>query len=163
MWVLEKTLGDPTQMVHLNGPESLERISRRHRAYVRMSSDRSAGCMYTIITGPEKHSVGNVGYWEAEWEGEKAWETGWFVLPEFQRMGIAAAATKLLISHVALLDRRFLLAFPSVGNQPSNAICRKLGFARILEKDLEYPPESGKRLRVNVWRFDLNGPEPAPG
>ena len=49
MLVLEKTLGDPSQMIHLNGPENHERLERRHEEYVRMSIDPIAGCMYTII------------------------------------------------------------------------------------------------------------------
>jgi RimJ/RimL family protein N-acetyltransferase len=44
-------------------------------------------------------------------------------------------------------------AFPSVDNAPSNAICRKVGFELLGEKDFEYPP--GNPLRCNEWRFDL--------
>src|SRR5581483_8812256 len=116
MWVLEKTLGDPAQMVHLNGPESPERLKKRHQNFVALSSDLSSGCMFTITVGPENEPAGSVGYWETDWEGEKGWETGWFVLPEFQGKGIATAATEMLISHVARLGRRFLFAYPSVTN-----------------------------------------------
>lgn len=153
IWVLEKTLGDPTQMVHLNGPESSEKLQKRHRKYVAMSADQHAGCIYTITMGPEKASVGNVGYWETEWDGQKGWETGWFVLPEFQGKGVATAAMRMLVDHVAALDRPFLFASPSVNNAPSNAICRKLGFVLVKKVDSEYPP--GKPLRINVWRLDL--------
>ncbi len=155
MWVLEKTLGDPTQMVHLNGPESSEKLQNRHKLFLSMSADHHAGCMYTITIGPEKAPVGNVGYWEAEQDGQKGWETGWFVLPEFQGKGIATAAIRMLADQVANLDRRFLFAYPSVNNAPSNAICRKLGFVLIREVDSEYPPESERHLRVNIWRLDL--------
>lgn len=154
-WVLERTLGDPVQMVHLNGPESEERLKRRHELFLTMSSDQSAGCMYTITVGAGSSPAGNVGFWETEWEGENGWETGWFVLPEFQRKGVATAATKLLIEHVAQLSRRFMFAFPSVGNTPSNSICRKLGFVLMGENESEYPPKSGLKLRHNVWRLDL--------
>ena len=155
MWVLEKTLGDPTQMVHLNGPESSEKLQKRHKLFLAMSADYHAGCMYTITMGLENAPVGNVGYWEAEQDGQKGWETGWFVLPEFQRRGIATAAIRMLANHVATLDRRYLFAYPSVNNVPSNAICRKLGFVLTREVDSEYPPESGSHLRVNIWRLDL--------
>ena len=153
MWLLENTLGDPTQMVHLNGPESAEKLQKRHRKYVAMSANQSAGCVYTITMGPQNAPVGNVGYWETEWDGQKGWETGWFVLPEFQGKGVATSATRLLVKHVAKLDRRYLFASPSVNNVPSNAICRKLGFLLTKELDSEYPP--GKPLRINVWRLDL--------
>ncbi|HUK80281.1 MAG TPA: GNAT family protein [Nitrososphaerales archaeon] len=155
MWVLEKTLGDPTQMVHLNGPESSEKLQKRHKLFLAMSADQKAGCMYTVTMGPENAPVGNVGYWEADQDGQKGWETGWFVLPEFQGKGIATAAIRMLVSKVAKLDRRYIFAYPSVDNAPSNAICRKLGFVLTEEVDSEYPPGSGKALRVNIWRLDL--------
>lgn len=155
LWVLERTLGDPSQMVHLNGPESPEALRKRHGRYLARSSDPVAGCMFTITVGPENAPAGNVGFWEAEWDGQKGWETGWFVLPELQGRGIATAATKMLIDYVAKLGRGFLLAYPSVNNGPSNALCRKLGFTLIREEESEYPPKSGRSLRVNVWRLDL--------
>ena len=101
MWVLDRTLGDPSQMVHLNGPESTEKLQKRHKKYVAMSADPHAGCMYTITMGSENAPVGNVGYWETEWDGQKGWETGWFVLPEFQGKGIATAAMRNLRSSLA--------------------------------------------------------------
>ena len=158
LWVLEKTLGDPSQMVHLNGPESAEKLRERHKKFLAMSADPHAGCMYTITVGPEKVAAGNVGYWETEWGGEKGWETGWFVLPELQGKGVATEATKVLVNHVAKLNQRFLFAYPSVGNRPSNAICRRLGFALIGETESEYPPGSGRLLRVNIWRLELKAP-----
>ena len=157
MWVLERTLGDPSQMVHLNGPESPETLRNRHKLFLTLSADPSAGCMYTITLGLEDAPVGNVGYWERDEGGQRGWETGWFVLPEFQGKGIATAATRLLVNRIAKLDRRFLFAFPSVNNVQSNAICRKLGFRLIGESESEYPPKSGKLLRVNTWQLDLKG------
>ena len=155
MWVLERTLGDPNQMVHLNGPESAEKLRKRHKNFVAMSADPSAGCMFTIVIGSENAPAGNVGYWETEWDGQRGWETGWFVLPEFQGKGIAAAATRLLVNRVAKLDREFLFAYPSVNNGPSNAISKKLGFTLIGQTESEYPPKSGRSLHVNIWRLDL--------
>jgi RimJ/RimL family protein N-acetyltransferase len=48
---------------------------------------------------------------------------------------------------------RYLHAFPSVDNAPSNAICKKLGFELLGPCDFEYPP--GHQLRCNDWRLDL--------
>ncbi len=155
LWVLEKTLGDPSQMIHLNGPETAEQLQRRHKRFLAMSVDPRAGCMYTITVGPKNTAAGNVGYWETEWDGQEGWEVGWFVLPDFQGKGIATTATRTLADHVAELSRRFLFAYPSVNNAPSNAICRKLGFDFIGETESEYPPKSGRMLRVNIWRLDL--------
>ena len=158
MWVLERTLGEPGQMAHLNGPESLETLRKRHAKFLALSFDPSAGCMFTITVGPGDTPAGNVGYWETEWAGERGWEVGWFVLPEFQGRGVATEATRTLLDRVAKLGRRFIFAFPSVDNGPSNAICRKLGFALVGETESEYPPKSGKRLHVNIWRLDLKAP-----
>jgi RimJ/RimL family protein N-acetyltransferase len=155
IWVLERTLGDSSQMVHLNGPESPEALRKRHEKFLALSSDPTAGCMFTITIGSENAPAGSVGYWETEWDGQKGWETGWFVLPEFQGKGIATTATRMMMDHVAEKSRRFLFAYPSVNNGPSNAVCRKLGFTLIGETESEYPPKSGRRLRVNVWRLGL--------
>jgi RimJ/RimL family protein N-acetyltransferase len=53
------------------------------------------------------------------------------------------------------LPHRFLHAFPSVGNAPSNAICRKLGFTLLEECEFEYPP--GTFMQCNDWCLDLFG------
>ena len=76
------------------------------------------------------------------------------VLPEFQGRGIAAAATRLVIE-AARADgkHRYLHAFPSVENAPSNAICRKLGFELLGDSEFEYP--KGSFMRCNDWRLDL--------
>jgi RimJ/RimL family protein N-acetyltransferase len=155
-WLLERTLGDPTQMVHLNGPESAEKIARRHLMLVAMSADPRVGCQFTILAGPERAEAGNVGYWESEWKGVKGWEMGWFILPQLQRQGIATAATQQVLERLAALDGpRLAFAFPSVDNVPSNAICRAVGFELSETVDSEYPPGSGRTLRVNVWKRSL--------
>jgi RimJ/RimL family protein N-acetyltransferase len=154
LWMLEKTLGDPNQMKYLNGPESAEKLQKRHKNFVAMSQDQHAGCMFTILsrTAP----AGNVGYWESEWKGQAGWEVGWFVVPEYQRCGIATAGTKLVVELLTKLKRhKFVFAFPSVENAPSNAICKKLGFTLIEDASSEYPSGSGRSLHVNVWRLTL--------
>jgi RimJ/RimL family protein N-acetyltransferase len=157
-WLLEKTLGDAAQMVHLNGPERIEQIRQRHSKFVAMSSDPSSGCQFTILAGPRRDPAGNVGYWDGEWKGETGWEVGWFVLPEFQGHGVATAATRLIVAKMAKeSSRRFVFAFPSVENHPSNAICRKLGFALLEPVTAEYPAGSHRSLTVNVWKLTLPG------
>jgi RimJ/RimL family protein N-acetyltransferase len=154
LWLLERTLGDPSQMIYLNGPESVEKIQNRHKKLLAMSAN--AGCQFTILAGAENAAAGNVGYWESEWKGQKGWEMGWFVLREFQRGGIATAASRQVIELLAKLQsHKFVFAFPSVDNLPSNAICRNLGFTLIEDISSEYPPGSGRLLHVNVWRLPL--------
>ena len=154
--LLERTLGDARMMTHLGGPESAEKLRERHKKFAAMSEDSSAGCVFVITIGSERTLAGTVGYWERDWDGQKAWETGWSVLPEFQGQGIASAATSLIVELLTKLRRhRYLLAFPSVDNHPSNAICRKLSFALLGQTEYEYPRGSGSFMRCNNWRLDL--------
>jgi RimJ/RimL family protein N-acetyltransferase len=95
-----------------------------------------------------------VGYWERNWAGHDAWETGWAVRPDFQGRGLATQAMRLLIDVMrADGQRRYVHAFPAVDNAPSNAVCRKLGFALVGPFDFEYP--AGHPLRCNDWVLDL--------
>ena len=151
--LLQKLLGDPAMMQHLGGAETPEKIVERHGRYVGMT-DAGEGLMFTALDAATGEPVGHVGYWAREWRGDQVYETGWFVLPAFQGRGIAVAATGQMIDSLKPHARhRFLHAWPSVDNPPSNAICRKLGFELIEECDVEYPP--GSHLRVNDWRYDL--------
>ena len=153
-WILQRTLGDPNEMVHLGGPEKKERLQKRHKKYLDLSENPRTGCMFVIIKGVKKTPVGVVGYWERDWAGQKVWEVGWSVLPDYQRQGVATAATRLLIAFVTKLkSHRYIFSYPSINNNPSNAICRKLGFTLIGDREFEYPP--GKVLHCNIWRLDL--------
>jgi RimJ/RimL family protein N-acetyltransferase len=148
--LLEQLLGDPAMMEHLGGPESPEKIRERHARYVPADSG-----MYRIVDVPSGEAVGSVGSWPRRWRGEEVSEIGWSVLPAFQGRGIAGEAAALTIA-LARADaaRRFLHAFPSVGNPPSNAICRSLGFTLLGVSEVEYP--AGHPLTVNDWRLDLS-------
>jgi RimJ/RimL family protein N-acetyltransferase len=151
--LLERLLGDPRMTEHLGGPESREKLVERQGRYERLA-DSGKGRMLKIVDRDSGEPVGSVGYWEREWAGDEVYETGWSVLPEFQGRGIAGAGTALAID-LARAERkhRFLHAFPSVENLPSNVICRKLGFTLLGECDFEYP--KGNPLRCNDWRLDL--------
>jgi len=147
--LLERLHGDPAMMEHVGGPESPAKIAERQTRFEQPGSG-----MFKIIDDATGEAVGSVGYWEREWRGEQVYETGWFVLPEYQGRGIAAAATAQVID-LARAERshRFLHAFPSVENAPSNAICRKLGFTLLEDCEFEYPP--GHFMRCNDWRLEL--------
>jgi RimJ/RimL family protein N-acetyltransferase len=149
----ERLLGDPAMTEHLGGPESREKLRARHERYLRLNGSGKGG-MFVIVVGPERVAAGSVGYWEKEWQEQTVWETGWSVLPEWQGQGLATAGTAALLPVVrAAQKHRFLHAFPSVDNAPSNAICRKLGFTLRGAFDFEYPP--GHPLRCNDWVLDL--------
>ena len=146
-WLLDRTVGDPGMTQYLGGPESVEKMRERHARFLRMG-DPDAGRMLVVLA--DGLEAGTHGYWKrAESEGA-VWETGWFVLPEFQGQGIATRATELM-AELAWADapHRSIHAYPAVENAASNAVCRKAGFRLIGAMDFEYPP--GHRLRCNDW------------
>jgi RimJ/RimL family protein N-acetyltransferase len=149
--LLERVLGDPGMTEHVGGPESVEKIAERQKRYEQQGSRQ-----FKIIDNATGDAAGWVGYWERTWRGGLVYETGWFVLQTFQGRGIASAATaQAMAAARAEKLHRFVHAFPSVGNAPSNALCRKLGFTLLETCDVEYPP--GNFLRCNDWRLDLFG------
>jgi RimJ/RimL family protein N-acetyltransferase/predicted kinase len=151
--LLQRLRGDPAMNVHLGGPEAPEKILERQERYYQTSLT-GINRMFVIVVGPERVSAGSIGYWEKDWQGEKIWETGWSVLPEFQGQGVATQATHLLIERSRATGiHRFLHAFPGVNNAASNAICSKTGFTLRGEVDFEFPP--GHIMRCNDWYLDL--------
>ena len=151
--LLQRLMGDPAMTEHLGGPETSQKIRERHERYCR-TSDTGNGQMFAIVVGPDAVAAGSVGYWAKEWRGQHVWETGWSVLPEWQGQGVATRATAAVVDRARAEGRdRFIHAFPSVDNPPSNAICRKVGFTFQAEVEFEYPP--GNLMRCNDWRLDL--------
>jgi RimJ/RimL family protein N-acetyltransferase len=151
--LLERLRGDPALMVHLGGPETPEQIRKRHERYCRLG-ESGKGEMFVIVSGSDRHAVGSIGYWETEWRGHPVWETGWSVLPEYQGRGFAGRAAAAVVEQARAVGKhRFLHAFPSVANGPSNAICQKAGFTLRGEEDFEYP--KGNIMRCNNWYLDL--------
>jgi RimJ/RimL family protein N-acetyltransferase len=149
--LLERLLGDPKMTEHLGGPESPEKLRERQARYERAQhGDR----MFKIVDVESGEGVGSVGFWTKDWRGGQVYEVGWMVVPEAQGRGIAVAATGQLIE-LARQDgeHRFVHAFPSVDNAPSNAICRKLGFELLGVREFEYP--KGHWMTCNDWRLDL--------
>jgi RimJ/RimL family protein N-acetyltransferase len=148
--LLGALLGDPAMTVYLGGPESPGKLDARQARYQRDPRQ------HRIRIDGESAGIGFVGYWDREWRGESVWETGWAVRPEFQGRGIAASAMRQLLDVMrADGSRSSVHAFPGVDNDPSNALCRKLGFELLGAADFEYPPGSGLVMRCNDWRRDL--------
>jgi RimJ/RimL family protein N-acetyltransferase len=145
-------MGDPAMTEHLGGPECPEKSVDRQQRYERLA-DSGKGRMLKIVDEAGA-AAGSVGYWEKDWRGEVVYEIGWMVLPAFQGRGTAGRATAQAVA-MARVDgkHRFVHAFPSVENAPSNAICRKLGFTLLGECDFEFPP--GHWMCCNDWRLDL--------
>jgi RimJ/RimL family protein N-acetyltransferase len=152
--LLEQLLGDPAMMVHLGGPESPEKIAKRQTRYEQAPAEGAR--MFKIVDEATGEGVGWVGYWERTWRGEQVYEIGWSVLPAFQGRGIAGKGTGLALEAARQESKhRFVHAFPAVANAPSNAICRKLSFTLVEEREFEFPSGSGNFMRCNDWRLDL--------
>src|SRR6185295_74690 len=118
--LLMRLMGDPVMTEHLGGPETDEKIQRRHERYCRLG-ESGKDAMFVIVVGPDRIAAGSNGFWEREWRGQLVWETGWSVLPEFQGRGVATMATAEIVKKARATGRhRFLHAFPSVDNGPSN-------------------------------------------
>ena len=153
--LLEKLMGDPSMTEELGGRESPEKIVERQERY-ELQSGPGEGQMFKIVEAATGERVGSVGYWERESSEGHVYETGWSVLPAFQGRGVATSAAAQVIERArAERKHRFLFAYPSVDNAPSNAICRKLGFTLIDVSEYEYPKDSGNIMRCNDWRLDL--------
>jgi len=152
--LLERLMGDPRMTEHLGGPESPDKLRERHGRYQRLEGgDR----MFRIVDAASGDDAGSVGFWAKQWRDEQVYEVGWMVVPELQGRGIAVAATAQAIE-LARRDgeHRFMHAFPHVDNVPSNAICRKLGFALLEACEFEFP--KGHFMTCNDWRLDLTAP-----
>lgn len=156
--LLHRLLGDPAMTEHIGGPETPEGIVARHRRYLAGSDP-----IFRVVDVPSGAAVGWVGYWERTWRGASVFETGWSVLPAHQGRGVARAATAQALDQARAERRlRYVHAFPSVGNPPSNAVCRRLGFVCLGECDFDYPAK-GVTLRCHDWRCDLEAEAGAPG
>jgi RimJ/RimL family protein N-acetyltransferase len=155
--LLQKCLGDPAMMAHLGGPESAEKIAERQTRYEQPDSKQ-----FKIVDEATGEGVGWVGYWERDWRGYQVYEIGWSVLPVFQGRGIAGSATLAAVA-IARSERKrwFMHAYPYVDNAPSNAICRKLGFALLGSCEFEYP--QGSFMQCHDWRLDLFASRPKSG
>ena len=147
--LLERLLGNPAMTEHIGGPETPEKIAERQTRFQRPGSG-----VFKIVDDTTGEALGSVGFWERTWRDEQVYEMGWSVLPAAQGRGVATAGTALAIAVArAEAEHRYVHAFPSVENEPSNAICRKLGFTLVEACEFEYPP--GNLMRCNDWRLDL--------
>jgi RimJ/RimL family protein N-acetyltransferase len=151
--LLRRLLRDPAMTEHLGGPESEGQVRKRHERYLAASAGDTVR-VFAVTAGPDATDAGWVGYWQTTSHDEPIWETGWAVLPEWQRRGIAVRATALALGLAAAEHRhRYVHAFPAVTNVASNRVCERLGFEFVETADFEYP--KGHPLRCNDWRRAL--------
>jgi RimJ/RimL family protein N-acetyltransferase len=138
----------PELTEHLGGPETTEQLQRRHERYLSLAE----GQMFLVLL--DSRMVGSIGYWTREWDGQRVYETGYGILPEYQGRGFAVEALRLCAERAGRDGSgAWLHAFPSVHHAASNAVCRKAGFELVGGCEFEYPP--GNFIRSNNWRFEL--------
>src|SRR4051794_16003824 len=139
-------------MRELGGPADPADLDRVHR--MRVETVARGEWYFVIVPEPAGPAVGAIGIWESTLAGSKLHEVGWMVLPEFQGRGVASEALGMLIARArADPGHTAIHAFPGTSNAPSNALCRKFGFARTEEMDVEF---RDRPLRVIHWELDVS-------
>jgi RimJ/RimL family protein N-acetyltransferase len=142
---------DPQMWTHLGGPRPREGLEDKLERDVAATA---ADEYWVLVVMPDETGAGagTVAVWEHESEGRPVEEIGWMILPAFQGRGIGKAAVAATIDRARASGRWHVLeAFPSVTNDPSNALCRGLGFTLVGEVD--HDPQG--TLRCNHWLLDL--------
>ena len=139
-------------MRHIGGPRPEEDVRASHKRRLALM-EKGEAHMYKIVAEDSNEVLGTIGYWKIDWEGPQACEMGWFVLPEHQGKGVATGAARLILAEArSNPDVRYIHAYPTVTNDASNAIARKIGMQNQGEFDNE---GFAGVLRCNNWRIDL--------
>lgn len=142
----------PEMTRYLGGPETPEQVTDRQARYLQSWKTGDAEMYRIEVDGV---AAGGIGFWRAEEDGVAAYEAGWSVLPEFQGVGIARESLSLLVDRVREKgDRALLVAYPSVDDAASNALCRGAGFTL---RGTRTAPWRGGELTLHVWVLDLEG------
>ena len=153
---LLRLVNTPELRRHVGGVETEEQLALRHQRWLGFVP-AGIGRMFRIVLLPDRVAVGTIGYAERTWQDESVYEMGWNVLGPFQRRGIASRAVRSAAARAAADGtHRYLHAYPSVDNAPSNAVCRKTGFALLGQ--CQFPVLNGRQIRSNNWRLDLAPP-----
>ncbi|MFJ1751746.1 GNAT family N-acetyltransferase [Kitasatospora sp. NPDC088134] len=142
---------DPVMTAELGGPLPVEGMAEKVlRDVARAAADE--WWVKMILPEDSAEVAGTVTLWPHRVDGAAAAEIGWMVLPGFQGRGLAKRAVRAVLD-LAVADGRWgvVHAFPGVGNGPSNAICRALGFTLLGERETGF---AGRVLRTHHWTVD---------
>jgi RimJ/RimL family protein N-acetyltransferase len=150
---------DPAMMEHLGGPLPREGLAEKLQRDAATTAAGETWVLKLILDEDRGTAAGTVSIWERTWEGRRINEIGWMVLPAFQGRGLGSEAVRAVLEK-ARREKRWdvVHAFPSVTNGASNAICQKMGFSNLGERDFSF---HGRPLRCNIWRLDLRSDGPA--
>ena len=118
-------------------------------AQERLSAVRAA------FVAPDRPPPGRAG------RGPGALETGYGALRDYGRRGLATAAAAALTSAAFTLPGiDWVEIVHDELNRQSEAVPRKLGFTRVGQRMLDFPPEAGTGLGI-VWRLDRPAATPS--
>jgi RimJ/RimL family protein N-acetyltransferase len=153
LWLYEAIHCDPAMMSELGGPLPREGLADKLRKDV---ADVAADVCWILVIVPDEGpatAAGTVAVWSHDVDGESVDEIGWMVLSRFQGRGLGSEAVRAVLRR-ARSERRWnvLHAFPPVTNARSNAMCRRMGFTQLEERDFAF---RDRTLRCNHWRIDL--------
>jgi RimJ/RimL family protein N-acetyltransferase len=145
----ERIYTDPRMWAELGGVLDQDMAAKLERDVASVEAGRH---WVLVIVTAQGTAAGTVSLWDHEWEGETIDEIGWMVLPEHQGRGLASTGVAEALRRADEAARwRVLHAFPATTNAPSNALCRKHGFA--LRGPIDYTYRQ-RGLRVNHWVRD---------
>src|SRR4029453_8511126 len=145
----ERIHTDPRMWAELGGVLDQDMPAKLERDVASVEAGRHWVLVIVPADGP---AAGTVSLWDHEWDGETIGEIGWMVLPEHQGRGLASTGVAEALRRADEAARWLVLhAFPATTNAPSNALCRKHGFALRGPIDYTYRERS---LRVNHWVRD---------
>jgi len=145
----ERIYTDPRMWAELGGVLDQDMAAKLERDVASVEAGRH---WVLVIVDEDGTAAGTGSLWDHAWEGETIDEIGWMVLPEHQRRGLASAAVAEALRRADDAARwRVLHAFPAATNAPSNAVCRKHGFALRGVTDYSFREQT---LRVNHWVRD---------
>ena len=145
----ERVYTEAVMWTELGGVPELDLPAKLERDVAAVEAGRH---WVLVIVGDDGTAAGTVSLWDHEWRGETIDEIGWMVLPEHQGRGLASAAVAEALRRADEAGRwQVLHAFPATTNAPSNALCRKHGFA--LRGPIEFTYR-GTALRANHWVRD---------
>jgi RimJ/RimL family protein N-acetyltransferase len=144
---------DPVMMTELGGPLPRNGIEAKVGRDAREAAADTAWIKMIVPDPAVPEAVaGTVVLWTHEDHGAPLSEIGWMVLPEFQGLGLAKAAVRVLLERARDEDRWGTVhAFPGVTNAASNGICRSLRFTLMEARDVTF---ADRVIRSNHWAID---------